>query len=116
MFATKRVARLAHSAMIAIVEDDQSFREAANMLIRSLGYATATFASAEAFLESDCLLDTACLIADVQMPGMSGIELQSHLTAEGHRTPIIFVTAYPDEKSSVARAGCGSIRLFEQAV
>jgi FixJ family two-component response regulator len=83
--------------MISIVDDDKSVREAAKMLIRSLGYATATFASAEEFLESGRLCDTACLITDVQMPGMSGVDLQSHLTARGHRTPVIFVTAYPEE-------------------
>jgi FixJ family two-component response regulator len=84
--------------MIAIVDDDRSVREAAKTLIRSLGYATAAFASAEEFLESGRLRDTACLITDVQMPGMSGVDLQDHLTANGHGTPVIFVTAYPDER------------------
>jgi FixJ family two-component response regulator len=88
---------LAKTAMISIVDDDKSVREAAKMLIRSLGYATATFASAEEFLESGRLCETACLITDVQMPGMSGVDLQSHLTANGHRTPVIFVSAYPEE-------------------
>ena len=88
---------MAKNAMISIVDDDKSVREAATMLVRSLGYATATFASAEEFLESGRLRDTACLITDVQMPGMSGVDLQSHLTANGHRTPVIFVTAYPEE-------------------
>ena len=83
--------------MISIVDDDKSVREAAKTLIRSLGYTTATFASAEEFLESGRLGDTACLITDVQMPGMSGVDLQSHLTANGHCTPVIFVTAYPEE-------------------
>jgi FixJ family two-component response regulator len=89
--------------MIAIVDDDSSVREAAKKLIRSLGYATATFASAEEFLESGHLRDTACLITDVQMPGMSGVDLHDHLNASGHSTPVIFVTAYP-EKSVRARA------------
>ena len=90
-------ARLAKNVMISIVDDDKSVREAAKMLIRSLGYATATFASAEEFLESGRLRDTACLITDVQMPGMSGVDLQSHLVANGHCTPVILVTAYPEE-------------------
>jgi FixJ family two-component response regulator len=94
---------LAKNAMISIVDDDKSVREAAKMLVRSLGYATETFASAEEFLKSGRLGDTACLITDVQMPGMSGVDLQSHLTANGHRTPVIFVTAYPEE-SVKARA------------
>jgi FixJ family two-component response regulator len=88
---------LAKNAMISIVDDDKSVREAAKMLIRSLGYTTATFASAEEFLESGRLRDTACLITDVQMPGMSGVDLQSHLVANGHCTPVILVTAYPEE-------------------
>jgi FixJ family two-component response regulator len=67
--------------MISIVDDDKSVRESANSLIRSLGYATATFASGEEFLESGLLSDTECLITDVQMPGMSGVELQSRLIA-----------------------------------
>lgn len=83
--------------MISIVDDDKSVREAAKMLIRSLGYTTATFASAEEFLESGRLCDTACLITDVQMPGMSGVDLQSHLVTNGYRTPVIFVTAFPAE-------------------
>ena len=89
---------MAKNAMISIVDDDKSVREAAKTLIRSLGYATATFASAEQFLESGSLPDTACLITDVQMPGMSGVDLQSHLMASGHCTPVIFVTAYPEER------------------
>jgi FixJ family two-component response regulator len=88
---------MAKTAMISIVDDDKSVREAAKMLIKSLGYATATFASAEEFLQSGRLCETACLITDVQMPGMSGVDLQSHLTANGHRTPVIFVSAYPEE-------------------
>jgi FixJ family two-component response regulator len=83
--------------MISIVDDDRSVREAANMLIVSLGYTAATFASAEEFLESGRVCETTCLITDLQMPGMSGIDLQSHLTAHGHGTPVIFVTAYPEE-------------------
>jgi FixJ family two-component response regulator len=83
--------------MISIVDDDKSVREAAKTLIVSLGYTTATFASAEEFLESGRLPDTACLITDVQMPGMSGVELQSHMTASGYCTPVIFVTGYPEQ-------------------
>jgi FixJ family two-component response regulator len=96
-FTFTGAAHLAKNAVISIVDDDKSVREAAKMLIGSLGYATETFASAEEFLESGRLCDTACLITDVQMPGMSGIDLQSHLTTNGHRTPVIFVTAYPQE-------------------
>jgi FixJ family two-component response regulator len=101
-------ARLAKNAMISIVDDDKSVREAAKMLVRSLGYATETFASAEEFLKSGRLCDTACLITDVQMPGMSGVDLQSHLAANGHRTPVIFVTAYPEESVRARALNAGA--------
>jgi FixJ family two-component response regulator len=88
---------LGDSAMISIVDDDQSVRNAARTLLRALGYSTATFASAEEFLQSGRLQETACLITDVQMPGMSGVDLQDHLNARGDKTPVIFVTAFPEE-------------------
>jgi FixJ family two-component response regulator len=84
--------------MISIVEDDASVREATKGLVRSLGYDTATFASAEEYLRSERVRDTSCLITDVQMTGMSGVDLQDRLIADGHRTPIIFMTAYPEER------------------
>jgi FixJ family two-component response regulator len=89
---------LAKAAVISIVDDDESVREAAKGLVRSLGYDAIAFASAEEYLRSDCVQDTACLITDLQMPGMSGAELQDRLIADGRRTPIIFVTAFPEEK------------------
>ena len=92
---------------VAVVEDDDSVREATKHLLRLLGYATAGFASAEEFLRSGRVGDTACLIADVHLPGMSGVELQSRLISEGHRMPVIFVTAFPEEaiRSRVLRDG-----------
>lgn len=100
--------------MIAIVDDDRSVREAAKTLIRSLGYATAAFASAEEFLESGCLRDTACLITDVQMPGMSGVDLQDHLTANGHGMPVIFVTAYSDERVQARALEAGAFGFLSK--
>ena len=82
---------------IAIVEDDASVREATDRLLRLLGYVTASFGSGEEFLNSGRLRDTACLITDVRLPGMSGVELQSRLILDGHCMPIIFVTAFPEE-------------------
>ena len=84
--------------MISIIDDDESVREATGGLVRSLGYDAATFASAEEFLQSDRLHQTLCLITDVQMPGLNGIELQGRLAAAGHYMPIIFVTAFPEER------------------
>jgi FixJ family two-component response regulator len=100
--------------MIAIVDDDSSVREAATTLIRSLGYATMTFASAEEFLESGCLPDTSCLITDVQMRGMSGVDLQDHLTANGHATPVIFVTAYPEPSVRTRALNAGAFGFLSK--
>lgn len=100
--------------MISIIDDDKSVRDAAKMLIRSLGYTTETFASAEEFLESGYLRDTACLITDVQMPGMSGVDLQSHLVANGHRTPVIFVTAFPEERVRTRALDAGAFGFLSK--
>jgi len=82
---------------VAVVEDDRSLRESTSRLLRLLGYATASFASAEDFLSSGRVRDTSCLITDVHLPGMSGVDLQSRLTSDGHRIPVIFITGFPDE-------------------
>ena len=92
-------ANLPKVPLISIVDDDESVRESTKDLIRSLGYVAATFASAEEYLRSGHVTDTSCLIADVQMPGMSGLELQDRLVADGHRTPIVFITAFPRQES-----------------
>jgi FixJ family two-component response regulator len=84
--------------MLSIIDDDESVRAATQALLRSWGYVTRTFASAEAFLLSSYVSETSCVIADIHMPKMSGFEMQSHLRAKGHRTPIIFITAFPEEK------------------
>ena len=83
--------------MIAIVDDDEDVCQATKSLLRSLGYRVATFTAAEAFLKSGELHETSCLITDVQMPGMSGIELQARLKAEAQRIPVIVMTAFPDD-------------------
>jgi len=83
--------------MISIVDDDKSVREATKTLVRSLGYGALTFSSAEEFLNSDCVEGTCCLITDVQMSGLSGVDLQKRLIAQGRRLPIIFITAFPDD-------------------
>ena len=95
--------------MISIVDDDESVREATKGLVRSLGYRAAVFGSAEEFLESERVQDTACVITDIQMPGLSGVELQSHLIAEGHRVPMIFITAHPEERTRAQALGAGAI-------
>ena len=89
--------RLSKAPLVAIVEDDDFFRASMRRLMRSLGYTVETFPSAAEFLASRRLDDTACLIADIQMPGMTGVELYTRLIEAGHKIPTILVTAYPDE-------------------
>jgi FixJ family two-component response regulator len=98
--------------LIIIVDDDDAIRVAAESLIRSLGLRARCFASAEEFLVSDILDETACLITDVHMPGISGLELQDVLRARGQKMPIVFITAYPEEAIHMrARAG-GAAAVF----
>ena len=85
------------SRLISIVDDDQPFRESMRKLVMLLGYTVEAFSSAADFLASRLLPETACLIADVNMPGMTGIELHRHLVDAGYAIPTILVTAYPDE-------------------
>jgi FixJ family two-component response regulator len=84
-------------SLIAIIDDDASFREALDRLIKSYGFPTAVFPSARDFLESDCVSRTSCLISDVQMPVMSGLELQGRLGEMGRTIPIIFVSSFSDD-------------------
>ena len=83
--------------LVSVVEDDRFFRESMRRLMRSLGYTVDVFSSAADFLASPRLGETACLIADVHMPAMSGIELHRHLMGAGHSIPTILVTAYPSD-------------------
>jgi FixJ family two-component response regulator len=93
--------------LISVVDDDDSVRESLQCLIRSFGFAVEALASAEEFLTSDHLRDTRCLILDVRMPGMNGIELQRRLAASRHEIPVIFITAHGDEatRSQALRDG-----------
>ena len=86
-----------NSRLISIVDDDEPFRESMRKLVMLLGYTVEAFPSAADFLASRHLPETACLVADVHMPGMTGIELHRHLVAAGYAIPTILVTAYPDE-------------------
>ena len=106
--------RVPHTPVIAIVDDDESFRQATISFIRSLSYSAAAFPSADAFLHSNAVEITDCLITDVQMPGMSGIELQSHLIAQGHRVPVIFVTAFPETKARGRALRAGAIGFLSK--
>ena len=100
--------------MIAIVDDDKGARNGLEMLVRSLGHNTSTFGSAEEFLEFENLRDTSCLITDVQMPGLSGLDLQDRLIASGHRIPIIFITGHPEEKLRMRAMKAGAIGFLSK--
>lgn len=84
-------------SLISVVDDDDSIRESLKGLLESIGFAVATFASAQAFLDSDCLTRSDCLILDVRMPGMRGPDLQLELAHRGSAVPIVFITAHSDE-------------------
>ena len=94
--------------VISIIDDDESVRAATCNLVRSLGYIVHPFASATEFLRSDHLPGTSCVIADVRMPGMTGVELQAHLRAQGHCVPFIFITAFPVEISRARAMKAGA--------
>lgn len=95
--------------LISVVDDDEAMREALRLLMKSLGYAAEAFASAEDFLSSRQIPGTSCLIADVQMPGMTGLELYHHLVAAGKTIPTILITAYPDDSMRERALGDGVV-------
>jgi FixJ family two-component response regulator len=100
---------LSNPPVISVIDDDGSVRSATRNLVRSLGHVVHTFASAEEFLRSPHLNDTSCIITDVRMPVMSGLELQAHLLARGQRFPIIFVTAFSVESDRARALQAGAI-------
>jgi FixJ family two-component response regulator len=106
--------------IISIVDDDESVRLAIKSLLNSMGLTAHLFASAEDFLQSPHVIDTSCLILDVQMPNMSGIELQRHLISQGVRTPIIFITAFPEDRirTKLLKAGavCFLSKPFDEQI
>ena len=98
--------------LVVIVDDDRSIQIALKDLLESVGLLPECFGSAEEFLESNQLNQTACLVADIRMPGMSGFELQAKLKAEGSRIPIIFITAQADAKMKSQAMKAGAIELL----
>jgi FixJ family two-component response regulator len=100
---------LHEACVISIVDDDESARLATDRLVRSLGWRACMFSSAEEFLRSPQLNDTCCLVVDVQMPGLGGLDLQSRLNAEGHRIPIIFMTAFPEDRTRAQALAAGAV-------
>jgi FixJ family two-component response regulator len=105
---------LSNTPVISIIDDDESVRAATNRLVRSLGFNALTFASADEFLQSSNLSDTSCLIADIQMPGVDGLELQRILIAKGNKVPIIFITAFPDERIRARALQAGAVGFLSK--
>ena len=100
--------------LISVVDDDESVRRSTRLLIESLGFRVATFESAEAFLTSEKRPDTSCLILDVQMPGINGLQLQTRLAHNGDSIPIIFITAYDDNQSRRQAMQAGAVAFLDK--
>ena len=98
--------------MVAIVDDDDLMRAALQGLLKSAGLAAQSFASAEEFLRSGHQEDTGCLITDIRMPGMSGLELQAQLNADHYRIPTIFITAHGDAKMRMQAMRAGAVEFL----
>jgi FixJ family two-component response regulator len=100
--------------LVVVVDDDDSMRSAVQDLLEAVGLPATGFASAEEFLRSGKQHETACLITDIRMPGMSGLDLQAHLNAERCRIPIIFITAHGDEKMRLQARREGAVEFLSK--
>lgn len=100
--------------LIAIVDDDRAVRTSTAKLMLSVGYDAVSFASGEEFLDSAYLEKATCIITDLQMPGMTGLELQDLLRARGRMTPVIFITAYPEEQARRQALAGGAAGFFRK--
>ena len=100
--------------LISIVDDEALARDGIGALVESLGYKAVAFISAEHFLRSDVIAETTCLITDMQMPGLNGLELQEALRSQGYETPVIVITAYPDEKYRTRAFANGAVGFLSK--
>ena len=100
--------------LISVVDDDESVRRTTILLIQSFGFQAAAFESAESLLKAGQLQETSCLIVDVQMPGMNGLQLQRHLAASGYKIPIIFITAYDSKESRQQAMQAGAVAFLSK--
>ena len=105
---------MSENALISIIDDDALARDGIRELVESSGYKAVSFSSAEHFLASSAIAETTCLITDVQMPGLSGLELQEALRSQGHRTPVILITAYPNESRRNRAIAGGAIGFLSK--
>ena len=107
---------MSEARLIACVEDDASVREAIEGLLVVLGFTVEVFSSAEEFLQSGRIEDASCLITDVRLGGMSGIELQNSLAASGYRIPVIVVTAFPDDRTRTQALSAGAVSVLSKPI
>ena len=105
---------MSQAQMVSIVDDDPLAREGIRELVESLGYRARAFFSAQDFLQSGALAKTGCLITDLQMSGLNGLDLQERLQAQGYRTPVIVITAYPNEKHRSRAMSAGAIGFLSK--
>jgi two-component system, LuxR family, response regulator FixJ len=112
--ATEVSGMVAESIKISIVDDDESMRKAIKTLVELVGIRVESFSSAEEFLSSNSLQDSACLILDVRMPGISGLELQERLARVNHSVPIIFITAHYSEEERARAIEAGAIEYLQK--
>ena len=101
-------------SLISVVDDDESIRDSTRTLLRSVGYEVATFESGELFLESNTLPEIRCLVLDIQMPGMSGLELQRRVNLSDSSVPVIFVTAHDDRANRKLAIDAGAFEVFQK--
>ena len=101
-------------SLVSVVDDDESVRESLPDLLSEFGFAARVFSSAEAFLSSDCVHDTRCLILDVMMPGMTGLDLQQELIRRGQEIPVIFITAGKDEALRARAFKQGAVKFLNK--
>jgi FixJ family two-component response regulator len=105
---------MSQTQLVSIVDDDPLAREGIRELVESLGYKALAFVSAQDFLQSGAIATTGCLITDLQMPGLSGLDLQERLQAQGYHTPVILITAYPNEKHRSRAISAGAIGFLSK--
>jgi len=114
LFRDERPVRMASAPLISVVDDDDAVRKSLQRLLRSVGFAVKVFASAEDFLHSEHLCTTRCLILDVRMTGMSGLELQRQLVARHNEVPVIFITAHGDEATRSRALSGGALDFLHK--
>ena len=108
--------KIPQDIVVSIVDDDVSVRRSTRRLLRSSGFRAEAFASAEEFLDSESAGATACLILDLRMPGMNGLELQRRLSQNGHRVPIIFLSAHASEQDERSALRAGAVQFLRKPI